>query len=659
MQTLSKRASWWMTAASFAWVWGLLSVAWPTRYALCLGLAGYLGAATWVTARRPWAGIGLTALGMVALGLLGIGVDVPVPVGPLFVGLVIVGYLIAPPWSVLAVPLLLVSTALPARWDTASVVFGAALIALPWWFGVRVRVRDQRRRRAVEDARRLAGVDPTAHGALAAAAEREEVAASAFEVIGHAVEEMNEHAARARETLDPADIEAIHRKGDEATQRLRALLELLRHESPTPTPDPRPEGAADEEVADGIPGGRRRTGPGGLLAAGWPGLLILADVFGMQVALGWLREEHPVSVPDWQFVFLIALPLVVLVALRQRWTEVALWGAAVVIAVGAATGIARQDGEGLWLMIVAIVLSWAAGEDGTRRVLLAWFVFTMALGAAVFYDAPQYLPIYLALEVLPYGAAAVWAGHHEVETASLGLAQSRQGEIEAAERAAVSRERLGLARDLHDAASHAVGTMMMQANAARVLRLRDPAGAQAALDAVVAIGREAAAELQEIRSRTGVTPEPGGPVGTGGDAVRGIADAVAPLVTAARRSGAEVTTSLDLAEAPGPEDVVLLLRVVREGLANAVRHAPGSEVAVHVSTSADEVRVQVVNGPARPAPGQDGGVMAPMGLGLGLRGLRELLSERHGQLSAERSGAGFRLSATFPPQNADRPVVLP
>lgn len=657
MQTLSKRALWWMTAASLAWVWGLLSVAWPTRYALCLGLAVYLGAATWVTGRRPWAGVGLTALGMVALGLLGIGVDTPVPVGPLFVGLVIVGYLVSPPWSVLAVPLLLVSTALPARWDTASVVFGACLITLPWWFGVRVRVRDERRRRAVEDARRLAGVDPTALGVLAAAAEREEVAASAFEVIGHAVEQMNEHAAQARETLDPGAIEAIHRKGDEATQRLRALLELLRHEPP-PGLDPRSEGSGDDEVPDGILARRRGTGVGGLLAAGWPGLLILADVFGMQMALGWLREEHEVTLPGWQFVCLVALPLVVLVGLRRWRTEVALWGAAVVIAVGAATGIARHDGEGLWLMIVAIVLSWAAGEDGTRRVLLAWFVFTMALGAAVFYDAPQYLPIYLALEVLPYGAAAVWAGHHEVETASRDLAQSRQGEIEAAERAAVSRERLGLARDLHDAASHAVGTMMMQANAARVLRLRDPAGAQAALDAVVAIGREAAAELQEIRSRTGVT-ESGGPEGLGGDAARGIADAVAPLVTAARRSGAEVTTSLDLTAAPGPEDVVLLLRVVREGLANAVRHAPGSEVRVHVSAGIDQVRVQVVNGPARPAPGQDGGVMAPMGLGLGLRGLRELLSERHGQLSADRSGGGFRLCATFPPQSADRPAVLP
>lgn len=653
MQTLSKRATWWMTAASLAWVWGLLSVAWPTRYALCLGLAVFLGAATWVTGRAPWAGVGLTALGMVAFGVLGIGVDIPVPVGPLFIGLVIVGYLVAPPWSVLAVPLLLLSTAIPARWDMASVVFGACLITLPWWFGLRVRVRDERRRRAVADARRLAGVDPSALGALAAAAEREEVAASAFEVIGHAVERMNEHAARARETLDPAAIEAIHRKGDEATQRLRALLELLRHETPPAEPEPRPEGA-QEEPADGI-----RTDWERLLGAALPGLLILADVFGMPVALGLLRDDYAVTLPGWQFVCLVALPLAVLVTLREWWAELALWGAAVVIAVGAATGIARQDGEGLWLMIVAVALSWAAGEDGTRRVLLAWFVFTMALGAAVFYDAPRYLPIYLALEVLPYGAAAVWAGHHEVETASLDLAQLRQAEIDAAERAAVSRERLHLARDLHDAASHAVGTMMMQANAARVLRERDPAGARAALDAVGAIGREAAAELQEIRSRTGVTEAGGAPVTLAADVERGITDAVAPLVTAARRSGAEVTTSLDLQAASGPEDVVLLLRVVREGLANAVRHAPGSEVQVHVSTSVDQVRVEVVNGPPRPAPGQDGGVMAPMGLGLGLRGLRELLSERHGELSADRSGGGFRLCATFPPQSADRAVVLP
>ena len=57
-----------------------------------------------------------------------------------------------------------------------------------------------RRRRAAEDARRLALVDPSARARHTAAAEREAVAAEAFAVIGDAVGEMTGTAAAARES---------------------------------------------------------------------------------------------------------------------------------------------------------------------------------------------------------------------------------------------------------------------------------------------------------------------------------------------------------------------------------------------------------------------------------------------------------------------------
>lgn len=632
-----------MTAATFAWVWGLLSVAWPARYAVCLGLAVVLGAGTWLATRTPWAGVLATGMGLAVLGLMGIGTEQPVPLGPLFVVLVLAGYLAPPPWSMLAVPVLLAATAIPAQWDLASVVFGGLLLLLPWWFGLRVRVRDGRRKEAAENARRLAGLDPAALAQQAAATEREEVAASAFEVIGHAVAHMNGQAASARALLDPVAIDAVHRKGEEATQRLRALLVLLREdEQPTPVPGPL---VAESNLERGSEPRWRR-----IFAMAWPSALILLDVTTMPFVLSALRGT-PLELPDPGFVALVALPLMVAVAVRDHWPVAAPLGAALVLATGAIVGVVDAGRDGLWLMIAAIALSWAAGQAGSRRVVAAWFVFTMVLGMVVYLDASHYLPIYLALEVLPFGAAAVWSGHHAAETASLDRASLREAEIEAAERAAVSQERLHLARDLHDAASHAVGTMMMQANAARVLRERDPEGARAALDAVVDIGREAAAELQAIRGPQGRLPEV--------DSTEDIAQAIAPLVTAARRTAARVSTELDLQVHPGPQDVVLLLRIVREGLANAVRHAPHSDVRVQVCVRSDTVRVTVVNGPSHGVPGQDGGVSAPMGLGLGLRGLRELVSARCGDLAAGPADDGFRLSASFPAQPAERPVVLP
>ncbi|WP_154402047.1 histidine kinase [Ornithinimicrobium cavernae] len=654
MQRLSTRASWWMTAASFSWVWGLLSVAWPPRYALCLGLAVCFGVTTWVATRWPWPGVVLTSAGLVTLGLLGIGTEEPAPLGPLFIVIVTVSYLVPPRWSVLVVPVLLTATALPARWDPASVVFGGALLFLPWWFGVQVRVRDARRREAAEDLRRLTGVDPSALARQAAVSERDDVAASAFAVLGHAVGLMTEMAVAARESLDLEAIDSIHRKGEESTQRLRALLVLLRDEAPPV------EAGAGAQPPAGPPARPERAGWWQAALGGWPALLILLDVVTAPFLSAALRGTSGAVHATPLFLLLVVLPLMVAVVVRDRWPVPALLGASVVLALGAVAGIAEVGRDGLWLMILAMALSWSAGRAGTPRSLAAWFVFTMTLGFLVWSDTPYYLPIYLAMEALPFGAAAVWSGHHAAETAHLGQAQARQAEIEAAERAAVSQERLHLARDLHDAASHAVGTMMMQANAARVLRERDPDGARAALAAVIDIGREAAAELRAIRGFSGEVPQGSlRSLGRGADGAGDVAEAIAPLVTAARRTGAHVRTDLDLRAVPSPEDVVLLLRVVREGLANAVRHAPGSEVTVAVSVTPSTLLTVVANGPARPDPRQDGAVTAPMGLGLGLRGLRELIGERQGELSAAATRAGFELRASFPSHHTQREAVVP
>lgn len=675
MQTMSSRASWWMSIASFAWVWGLLSVAWPTRYLLCLGLALVFGLTTWVSTRWPWPGVFATAAGLVVLGLLGIGTDQPAPLGPLFVVLVTVGYLAVPRWSVLAVPVLLVATALPARWDPASVLFGGGLLVLPWWFGLRIRLRDDRRRRAAADARRLAKVDPRALARQAAATERESVAASAFEVIGRAVEHMTGSAVAARGSLAADEIEAIRRKGEEATQQLRALLVLLRQEPPSPEP----EDVGPEQE----PETPRRPRWLQLLVDGWPALLILLDVTTMAALTAVLTAQPLPDPPTASFLLLTVLPLMVAVVLRDRLPVTACLLAALTLVVGSVSGIADVGRDGVWLMIAAVAISWAAGRTGTSRSLVAWLVFANTLGYVVFVDTPHYLPIYLGMCVLPFGAGAVWSGHHAEETAHMSRAHLRQAEIDAAEREAVSRERITLARELHDAASHAVGTMMMQANAALVLRERDPDGARSALDAVADIGAEAAQELRSLGARVdpGTTGDgvpgagsggaPAGEVGgapaarpPGSGAAPGLAQALAPLVTAARRTGGQVLTSLDLADEPSPEDSVLILRIVREGLANAARHAPGSDVRIAVDITAGRVRVVVANGPSAPDPGHDGAVLTPMGLGLGLRGLRELVGERQGELVTGPAPDGYELTARFPrhtphrpPQTAPSPAV--
>jgi len=181
----------------------------------------------------------------------------------------------------------------------------------------------------------------------------------------------------------------------------------------------------------------------------------------------------------------------------------------------------------------------------------------------------------------------------------------------------------------------------------------------AALDAIADIGRESAAELQGIRSAAPPAPRMLAEAATGADGRVDLAEAVAPLVATARRGGAQVSTMLDVRTDPSPQDVALLLRVVREGLANAMRHAPGSEVTLEVVVDATRVTVAVGNGPAGRVPGQDVPVTTSVGLGLGLRGLRELITERGGELATSSDGDHHELRADYPTSSTARPVVLP
>ena len=391
------------------WAGALLALEWPTRGRLSVGMAAWFGAATWVVTRWPWLGVALTAGGVLALGLMGLPSENAAPLGPVLIALVTIGCLLSPRVSVWAVPALLAATATAADWHLPSVIFGLVLLVLPWWFGVLVRGRDARRRRAAEDARRLSLVDPSARARQTAATEREEVAAAAFTVIGDAVRQMTESAVVARESLEPTAIDAIHRSGEEATQRLRALLVLLREEPHVADP-PSDAGPAT-----------------------------------------------PHSAPP---------------------AVAALLGGAALLAIAAVTDLFEPDRDGLWVAIAAAALSWWAGRADTRRTSLAWLVFAATILAADRDHRPRQPADPDRDARAPVRRGGRLVGQHAAEAVHLLEVALRQAQIEAAERIAVSGERLHLSRDLHDAASHAVGTMMMQANAAGVLRERDPDGAQ-------------------------------------------------------------------------------------------------------------------------------------------------------------------------------------
>ncbi|MGQ4266600.1 sensor histidine kinase [Nocardiopsis changdeensis] len=209
----------------------------------------------------------------------------------------------------------------------------------------------------------------------------------------------------------------------------------------------------------------------------------------------------------------------------------------------------------------------------------------------------------------------------------------------AAERAAQA-ERLRIARDLHDLASHGLGLITVRAAAARTAA--GPEGEAERVRALADIeraGREATTELRRMLTvlRTpGEEAEPARlrPAETLRD--------LPAIVESARRGGVAAVLDLGGTGEVSAGAQLTVCAVVREGLANTARHAGPGPARVTVLRRGGAVVVAVEDdGPApdwRPHPGT----------GRGITGLRERVALLGGTVCAERTGGGFRLTATVP-----------
>lgn len=207
----------------------------------------------------------------------------------------------------------------------------------------------------------------------------------------------------------------------------------------------------------------------------------------------------------------------------------------------------------------------------------------------------------------------------------------------AAERA-IQADRLRIARDLHDLASHGLGLMTVRAATASLADDDQDGERRQALRDIERIGRQATAELRRmlVVLRSDDDPAPLRPA----DSLRDLPG----IIDTAQRAGLEVTVDHgDL----GPVSAGVQLCVcatIREALANTLRYAGPTIATVTVRRVHDFIRVDVRDqGPIpgwRPHPGT----------GNGLRQLRERLAVYAGTLTAGPDVAGYRLLAEIPDQ---------
>ncbi|GHH28268.1 sensor histidine kinase [Lentzea cavernae] len=198
---------------------------------------------------------------------------------------------------------------------------------------------------------------------------------------------------------------------------------------------------------------------------------------------------------------------------------------------------------------------------------------------------------------------------------------------------AALRERTRIARDMHDSLGHEWGLVALRAAALEVApdlpeRHRLAAGE---LRAGVAAATE---RLQEIIGVLGPRDE---------------RTDVGALVERAAAAGMDVSWT---PAGPSPEPVERAVhRIVREGLTNAAKHAPGAPVSVRVERSYDTTTVTVANGQMAARPGPGGGT--------GLAGLADHVRSLGGTLTAEPRDDGFALVAELPHDARPAPAGPP
>lgn len=220
--------------------------------------------------------------------------------------------------------------------------------------------------------------------------------------------------------------------------------------------------------------------------------------------------------------------------------------------------------------------------------------------------------------------------------------RSRQLAVERDQQAklAAAAERTRIAREMHDVVSHSLAVVVALAEG--VVATDDKERARQASQAIADTAREA---LDQMRVMLGVLRTDPDAEASDLAAPLGPLLALSPqdVVDTARAAGVPVTLTVTGTPAGSEAQRLAVLRIVQEGLTNAMRYAhdPGF-VAVETDYSGGRIRVRVDNDGVRAGE-------PSRGAGLGLQGLTERVASLGGTLRAGPGASGtWRLLAEFP-----------
>ncbi|MFC5178750.1 sensor histidine kinase [Nocardioides taihuensis] len=353
----------------------------------------------------------------------------------------------------------------------------------------------------------------------------------------------------------------------------------------------------------------------------------LAAVAWWEVLVTPLAEDV-VSGPVWLDLLAVSAGTLPLAFRRQAPFAVAIG----VYGVLAARALAGDPLELYPTFLAALVATYTVASYAPLRDAVLSAVFS-ALALAVLVvrgSGTDAAPAPLATAVL-FGT--VWLVGRVV-----GVRNERARELHAARdqhaAEAVAAERERIARELHDAVSHSLAAIVMQAGGARNVLADDPERAAASLAVIEQTARRGLDEMRRMLGLLGeeaaLAPQPG-------------LDRIDALVADLRAGGLDVR--LSTSGTPGPVPIAVGLaayRIVQEALTNVIKHASPCRAEVRLDWSDEAVEVTVTDdGPGTGSAGP--------GAGRGLAGMRERVAVLGGVFEAGRGGSGgFRVHARLP-----------
>lgn len=249
-------------------------------------------------------------------------------------------------------------------------------------------------------------------------------------------------------------------------------------------------------------------------------------------------------------------------------------------------------------------------------------------------NTPSVLPSYVVTVV---AFLAFWAGgrFEAHQRGRMNALRARTVRLEEERELAVQRERVLLARELHDILNHSVTAMVLDAEASA--ETGSPAEAKETLRRVARTGRASLAELRRLLGVLRKTPTDH--------------DQIAPPPTLAdldelvlSMPGPDVTVVWEGTVRPVDASIELAAyRVVQESLTNVVKHAGGVPVSLRLAYLPDALEVFVHSDAPVGRPPSSGGT------GTGLVGMRERVELVGGTLHAGPSASGgFDVFAVLP-----------